>query len=176
MGWCWNVEEGWKEEFSCLYLVDEEDACIENVALFSQGSLWFVAVFSRRCLCVWSRKEKLGEVETPCSSVDSLFFVRKGQNLVAINRKAGQVAILRWDKRNILCQNIPMALLFNTKLSLASLSLRMLSTHPSPITAACRDTGHIASYCCSGGVVFQVTRNYLLRFILMLHLVDDRSQ
>src|SRR5690606_9650897 len=81
------------------------------------------------------KKEKLGEIETNCPSIDSLFFVRKGQNLVAINHTAGLIAIL----------------------SLASLSLRTLSTSPAPISAACHDSGHIASYCCSTGVVYQVS-------------------
>jgi hypothetical protein len=65
------------------------------MALFSQGSLWFLAVFSGRSICVWSKKEKFGEIETKCPSVDSLFFVRKGQNLVAINFASGLVCILR---------------------------------------------------------------------------------
>ncbi|ELR24748.1 K+ channel tetramerization subfamily protein [Acanthamoeba castellanii str. Neff] len=41
-------------------------------------------------------------------------------------------------------------------LSLASLSLRVLSTAPHGISSACHDTLHIASYCCSAGVIYQL--------------------
>jgi len=41
-------------------------------------------------------------------------------------------------------------------LSLASLSLRVLSTAPHGISSACHDTLHIASYCCSAGIIYQL--------------------
>jgi WD40 repeat protein len=133
MGWCWNVEDGWTLEFSGNFR-DHSQHSIEKVALFSQGARWFLAVFSHKTLYVWNKQEKLGEVKIKSRTVHSLFFVRKGQNLVAINHIKGKISIV----------------------SLASLSLRVLSTSPSAVSSACHDTDHVASYCCSSAIVYQL--------------------
>ncbi|KAL6077957.1 BTB/POZ domain-containing protein kctd3 [Balamuthia mandrillaris] len=165
LGYIWNIEQGWRKEFECDYFLHTSVAqplcssteasvstlsatvmgqaqpsvhskqAVEKVALFAQGSRWFVAIFAGRTLYVWNQQEKIGEIETKCyQGIDMLFFVRKGQNLVAVNFKLGQVVIA----------------------SLASLSLRNLSTQPASISVACHDTGHVASWCCSAGVVYQL--------------------
>lgn len=59
-------------------------------------------------------------------SIDNLFFVRKGQELVAINKEMGRITIL----------------------SLASLNIRPI-THTFPISCCCHDMDHISAYCAS---------------------------
>jgi hypothetical protein len=104
-----QVGDGWTQDFKAEFPVATEGD-IEHVAFFSQGSRWFLAVFANKAphpclhsalslpltrdgllwwlmqaLHVWNKHEKLGAVKAHSNKVDSLFFVRTGQNLVAIN-------------------------------------------------------------------------------------------
>lgn len=156
---CWyhEVTSGWSlectsDDLTSKGIMDLNTAKIAFFSLILKTGRWFLAAFCDGIVFVFNKQGKFGEVELSEKTVDSLFFLKRGQELVAINNRSGKIMIV----------------------SMASLSIRTIS-HASDISCACVDPEHSASFCASASTLYQLMIGHsdntqlakLFRYILL---------
>lgn len=120
---------------SALFLLQLNHQKIQKAAFFTNRvGRWFLSVFSQGELHLWtfSTKSEPRNFPLDTDSLDIMFFVKKGQDLIGFQLASGTIFLF----------------------SLASFTTRKI-VHSSPITACCHFANEFG-YCCSGNNIYQI--------------------